>query len=333
MPTSGLTNYGATCYVNTALQLMCHNKPLVDLILSVHHHQQGDDNNTDAFARDLKTIISDVCLRNTKVVDTRNFLNTLHHVFTRFGLAIYEQNDVDEFMCLFIHQICKSFPSDNPTVHQPSRRKSTTAVNKLIEKLNAQWAISHKHDYSIITDQVYGQLLSQVECKECNNISHSPETFLTIPLSFCPGIETYTLEKMMTSFVGAHNLNDFHCNVCHNNNCRARKVTKFWKLPCMLLISFKRFDSTGNKLTHPVALPYTLDISDHCMYDEDRHYELRGIACHTGSMSSGHYYALCYNESDKSWMCYDDDSCEKISSYKEVPSNRYYMAMYSIIEN
>jgi ubiquitin C-terminal hydrolase len=53
------------------------------------------------------------------------------------------------------------------------------------------------------------------------------------------------------------------------------------------------------------------------------------MACHVGSFSRGHYYAICKNNGDGIWYHIDDTRIYKIPKW-ESPVN-FYMGFYELI--
>ena len=50
-----------------------------------------------------------------------------------------------------------------------------------------------------------------------------------------------------------------------------------------------------SKVDYPIE---DLDLSDYCQKQENIQYDLYSIAAHSGTLSSGHYFAYCKSRND-----------------------------------
>ena len=72
-----------------------------------------------------------------------------------------------------------------------------------------------------------------------------------------------------------------------------------------------------------------LDISKYVVEENSRKdclYDLCAISQHFGSLSSGHYTALCLN--DDEWYNFDDEKISKITNAKSVVSKGAYILIF-----
>ena len=54
---------------------------------------------------------------------------------------------------------------------------------------------------------------------------------------------------------------------------------------------------------------------------------LSGISIQSGSLGGGHYYAMCYNELDKTWRTYNDTTVNEITE-EIVTKQKPYCLFY-----
>ena len=121
--------------------------------------------------------------------------------------------------------------------------------------------------------------------------------------------------------------NAWYCGVCKKHQ-EANKKLEIYKSPNILIVQFKRFKiktnnmmlgmMTNKKNDSLINFPIdNLDLRKFIVSEEEKNdavYELVGISQHFGSLSSGHYTALCrndtYEDTNKKWFHFDD---EKVS--------------------
>lgn len=97
----GLRNYGATCYLNSLLQLLFHTLEFQRLIL------QCTDTPNSPIVSELKKLFARMNLSNRLELDTEPLL-------TAFGWAksqLFEQHDIHEFFSVLFDALSKESPS------------------------------------------------------------------------------------------------------------------------------------------------------------------------------------------------------------------------------
>lgn len=131
--------------------------------------------------------------------------------------------------------------------------------------------------------------------------------------------------------------NAWYCPVCKEHR-EALKKLDIYKPPNILIIQMKRFKIKTNNVVmgmisnkkNDSTINYPLEGLNLQSYvvgpqSENSIYDLFAISQHYGSLSSGHYTALCRN--GNSWYEYDDHSLGR-SSTENVVSNAAYMLFY-----
>lgn len=105
-----------------------------------------------------------------------------------------------------------------------------------------------------------------------------------------------------------------------------------------LIIKFNRFEYTivngqhtmekiNGQITYPIK---DLDLSRYISSPliEQTIYDLYAINCHVGCLNTGHYYAICYNESMNAWVRYNDDQINIFNESADLVSNDAYILFY-----
>lgn len=93
---------------------------------------------------------------------------------------------------------------------------------------------------SIVTDLFGGQLLNIRQCQSCKDKIYSFDTFWDIALAFKKNEHKHTLEDLLSGFLKEENfIEDIECENCGNS--KMTLSTQIWKLPEILVFTFKRF--------------------------------------------------------------------------------------------
>ena len=326
----GIGNVGSTCYVNTAVQCLAHNLSFLHYILT--HEQKG-------LTQELKAIYEINWIRNHGVVP-RKFIKVLRETFSGM-IDVHQQNDIQEFLALFVDKL--NVAIGTPPVVQPlsPTHGDKTAFVRFQELAEHAWVRSHSHAYSALVDLLYGQCVNQITCAHCGDISHVFDTFATLLISFHESEDggtptTDSIGKMLSSYMKNEHIAERECDHCHTK-CTGIRVHRFSKLPQVLMISIKRFDSKMRKITKTVMVPEELDMSGACIELNDQNtsstqYKLMSIACHAGGMGYGHYYAICRHP-DERWYIYDDEQVSAMEDYRQANSSHFYTLFYERMSN
>jgi hypothetical protein len=100
--------------------------------------------------------------------------------------------------------------------------------------------------------------------------------------------------------------------------------------PKILVIHLKRFDSSNNKLNHPVEMPFKKKIGNDT-------YDLYGINYHMGGTIGGHYYSFVrqpefnhkeLNKLKEGWYIADDTNFQRVNIMEQSERNTGYIYFY-----
>lgn len=323
----GLANVGNTCYINTTLQCLGHCTHFLEYVLNGEYKQE-----TGSLLTELREIFKELWVNDNGVIPNR-FLKYLHqHVR---GINIMEQNDIQEFLTLFVDKLnaCIAIRV-TPEMALSRTQYADSQYDKLRHKIDRAWFNSVGIEYSPLVDFFYGQSIVQVICGHCRKIHHTYEPFsiLLLPL---PGnsdgtdiiacLNHYILEETLNDHT--HRGDDWKCDGC-KQSVKSIKTTKFWRLPRILTICLKRFTHDLRKNNTYVKAPTQLDLSKYIIGPETTNtnnmYQLCSIACHAGSHNNGHYYALCRNP-DSNWYMIDDTIITGFKDKYETPPTSYML--------
>lgn len=127
---------------------------------------------------------------------------------------------------------------------------SNSQEKQALEEMSLhKWRDYLSANESIVSDVLLGQFLSQLECTSCQTSTYSFEPFYIIELAIPPNADELTLSDLLAYSCKADLLENFmwHCPNCKKER-QATKTNYIYKLPPILIICFKRFESVDGKL-------------------------------------------------------------------------------------
>ena len=189
--------------------------------------------------------------------------------------------------------------------------------------------IYNKAEFSLMKNINIGYSCSEIICQHCDNISPKFEPFITIQLSVTnkKNIDLYDCLLEYTKMEFYNNIKK--CSFCNIENDHPKKIS-FWKLPKILVIQLRKYDSNGNKINNHVYYPTKLDMSSfmHIKSPYKKcNYILYGINIHFGKMDHGHY--ISYVKKNDKWFMHNDS--QEPEEIKDIQNNNAYMLFYEIL--
>ena len=327
----GLENLGNTCYMNSIVQCLSNTRELRELFLT-NRFKNFEKLDVPQFimVSELNKLIRGLWFDNA-IVSPKGFFHYLQILSLKFGSGQFvgnNQNDSSELLIFIldtIHEgLCK--PIETPFLEQDTSKMSDIQSN--IYNANKQWFNIYKTGVSPILDMFYNQQHSIITCTNCGSVSNSydPSIMITLPipvsgnsLSIYDCFDTYTREEILD------NSNKYKCDKC-NTECNATKKLSICKTSKYLMISFKRFQSDGNKLTNPIHYPiFDLNLEKYSENNIRCKYNLYAISNHTGNTNGGHYFSYCKN-GDK-WYEYNDRVVMTMNN-EQILTNGAYILFY-----
>ena len=191
---------------------------------------------------------------------------------------------------------------------------------------------NYSNSYSEILQLFFGIHVSLIisNTKENKIYSITPESFSIINLPIPRDVnnsKTYTIYDcfdLYTSNELLENENAWFNEATHMKE-PVKKCIKFWSLPSILIVDFKRFDNNNRKLNNIIETPLCgVDFGNYELgYNKANCiYELFGICNHSGGVQGGHYTSYVKN-ANKKWYSYNDTTVTEISEASLISAKAY----------
>eukprot|EP00755_Sulcionema_specki_P005530 Sspe_Gene.33002::Locus_16150_Transcript_1_1_Confidence_1.000_Length_2446::g.33002::m.33002/K11838/USP7, UBP15; ubiquitin carboxyl-terminal hydrolase 7 len=311
-PQAGLTNQGATCYLNSLLQLLFalthfRQKVYETPVGDVHDAVEDDD---AVIPRD-----PDQLRPPTAVGDHGRLVHCLQQVFfnlqflpkpvsTRELTASFGWTTEDAFRQHDIHELTRVLCSS-----LEERMKGT-------------------HAAGVLDSLFRGVMVHVVTARDVDYTSRVEEPFYDVQLNVkgCP-----TVAHALQQYIDPETLSgDNAYHVPSHGPQTVDRRTIFTKLPPVLMLHLKRFQfnmTTGrqSKINDQQHFPTSLDMAPYVEGGRDpaanHEYQLFGVLVHSGDVHCGHYYVFLQPGFGGAWYRYDDERVIQVSEQDAVAEN------------
>ena len=328
---TGLCNLGNTCYINSCLQVLSHCYELHEVINTINNINIVND--SSILLQEWQSL-RDLMWSKNCVISPNRFINAIQHISkikNRDLFTGYAQNDLPEFL-IFLFDC----------FHEALERKVTITINgnsendidELAKKCYAMIKNMYSNSYSEIIDLFFGIHVSlivsntSVSSKEILSITPEPFSIINLPIPHSSNnnqeFSIYDCFNLYTQFEILEGENAWF-NETTNTKENVNKCIKFWSLPNILIVDFKRFNNTNKKLNNIIRTPLLgLDLNNYVIgYNKDKYiYELFGICNHNGECLGGHYTA-CIKNSNQKWYNYNDTNVTEVNESQLITSKGY----------
>ncbi|CAL9705001.1 unnamed protein product [Knipowitschia caucasica] len=288
----GLTNLGATCYVNTFLQVWFHNLEMRrSLYQCQSYKEQALDDESDyepqTICEHLQYLFALLQNSSRKYIDPSGLVKAL-------GLDTGQQQDAQEFSKLFLSLLEDTLSKQrNPSLQD------------------------------VIQKQFCGRFSYVTVCNQCSRSSALSSRFYELELNI-QGHKNLT--ECIMEFLKEEKLdgdNRYFCENCQSKQNATRRI-QLNSLPPILNLQLMRFvfdRQTGHKkkLNTYISFPEQLDMGVFLEGKGDQHcvYELSAVLIHRGvSAYSGHYIAHVKDSCTGDWYKFNDEEIEKMEGKK-----------------
>jgi ubiquitin C-terminal hydrolase len=335
--TIGLANLGNTCFLNVVLQAFKLSPPLANMCL-LNKIVLREASQKKELLEAFQTLMIDFW-KPTLPPGAKptlapkgfhmHFLKTIRDAnedWHQYG----QQGDAAETIQYILNSLHDAMYE---SVHMQVSGKAISAEEKAYISALKAWHGFFGKEYSPIIEHYNGQTQTSVVCGNCKAVStrYEPWLMLKVPL---PGAEQpphratdgATLDDCLKLGFADEFIEDYQCDICKVQG-KAALQHRISKLPNVIILTFKRFTNSMNKVNGLVAWDkQAFDFRPWMAFSGDPFnkiytkplYETTALIEHQGSFRGGHYrmYSKQPSPSDPSkvvWNEYDDNSIREIS--------------------
>ncbi|KAI9672982.1 MAG: ubiquitin-specific protease doa4 [Caeruleum heppii] len=361
---TGLTNFGATCYMNSVIQCLGATLPLREYFLSggykrdVRRNKWGSNGVLPEVYYNLMWHLWNGQFDFIAPKTFREFIARLNKTFS----DPHVQHDANDFFVFLVDALHEDL---NVNFDRTRLNDLTPAEERRREDMPPQvasrveWNRWCHRNSSWISRMFTGQHLSRLRCTACGFRSTSYETFNSISLEI-PKKGSAHVHDCLENYTREERLSAEDCWTCPD--CKvpreALKKITITRAPHILVLQLKRFKSERRGVTtksttfvdFPLARldlsPYTVGPLAPDLDDEARRrygpailapdptttppydYDAFGVVQHFGTLTGGHYTSLIRAPSRAGqWLEFNDRSVKEFDPRK-VPSPAAYLLFY-----
>lgn len=323
----GFTNLGNTCYMNAALQCLCHlpqlNLECTDFIKDIKKRSNKSD---VSVMKQLLNLQHAVWEEENKVVSTKGVLQSFIKQCNKSDVYFesFQQNDTNDFLNTYMDFLHESIKR---TVNISITGTPKNNYDKLKLKSIETWKSFFENSYSYIIVKFYSQLLTLTTCPNCDYYTSNHEPIMSITLTLKDNYKT--IYDCLNEFTDKETLDVENKWTCDKCKCKVqpKKEIKFWELSDVLIFSIKAF-TVNKKIEKHIEFPEELKMDDYCINNNvNLSYTLSGICIHGGSLNGGHYYAMCKDHIKNKWRVHNDTNVTD-TTLENVLSQTPYCLFY-----
>ena len=269
--TSGLVNFGNTCFLNAAIQALANDHPFANELLAL------------ASGGNLPKVPGE----DEKVLVTPLLASTISAMWRSRAESVAPFAFFEE-----VGRVPASIFGD-PRVQQDT----SEFLQWLIDRLATETGGSGTP--SFIENVMELQQRSLVTCETCSNPSSAP-VFAPLTILNAP-VAAHSLFGCIESYFRREDIDDYDCSICMSHQ-PASKIFTLTELPATLVVQLGRFSFNGNGSKNSARVGISTDIDLEPFVSEndgdtetETRYNLRSVVVHLGdSLESGHYITVLF---------------------------------------
>ena len=347
-PHIGLTNIGATCYMNSTLQCFCHIEKFVNFFKC---SSQVLNNQKDNLTSSFKLLIDnlwpndyDPTVKYYAPEEFKNKISKMNDLFA--GIAANDSKDLVNFIIMTLHEElnkAEKIQENNnyiPNIDQTNKisifqnftqdftKRNISIISDLFYAINCNITKCGLCNTEIYNFQIYFFLIFPLEevrkfKNECNNYNQfnqfNPFNFQNnfINNNEVNMTDCFNYNQKVNFMTGE---NSMYCNRCRTN-CDCRMWTYLVTGPEILIIILNR--GKGIEFNIKIYFEENLDLSNYIEYKNTGcNYKLIGVITHIGESSmSGHFIAYCRDPINNDWYKYNDAIVNKVENFQNEVIN------------
>lgn len=311
----GLKNLGATCAINSLIQIICRTDILRNSILN--------DNNIpeNTITCELKEIL-DLLYNKKNSISPNKFINNFYNIFSNY-FNKGEQLDINELWLLLFDKISEEISIPIAINENISNifEEHDLKINKFNNNKSSNWLKNSQ-----------GSFIHLIQCVDCNHKKYNFETFSSIQLDLINNNNSSIAEMLLDYLkIEERGCDEWCCDNCKKNS-KYIITTKIWKCPQVLFLTIKRFNDVFNKNFNNININSFLNFKEGSIFSENKdiEYNIQALGLHHGNLGGGHYTSLC--KYDNKYIHYDDELCSEIKEDDFTiflqSNNTAYMVVY-----
>lgn len=329
---SGLGNLGNTCFLNSTIQCISHTYELNEIFDNDNSNKMKNKKPNDLVVYKEWNGLRKLMWSTNCKISPKRFVSAIHgiaRIKNRPLFTGFAQNDLPEFLMFFMDEIHNAFKR---SVKMNITGQEENGKDKLAKSCYKTLEMLYSKEYSEIINLFYGMHVSQISNIETNKVlAQNPEPFFMINLPI-PNIKTLSIYDCFDLYTTQEKLEDD--NKWYNEKTKKHedvfKQIRFFTLPNLLVVDFKRFDNTTRKNNCLIDFPIdNLDLSKYVIgYNKKSYvYDCYGVCNHSGSALGGHYTSYVKNANGK-WYHFNDAQVSEIEDIKKIVSTKAYCLFY-----
>jgi ubiquitin C-terminal hydrolase/Ca2+-binding EF-hand superfamily protein len=179
--TTGLSNLGNTCYMNTILQCIANTPLMKDFLTFENLSKVFDENSTRGrVALDLSLVISDLLFGRNPRSNLQKFIKTFSKTFVQFEGN--EQHDCHEFLSILLDNLHEDLGRLKDTTIRKTEGIENPTLEQEIATADRQWQELQGSGGSVVSDICGGQTRTILSCNKCGNTKVIFELFMNLSL-------------------------------------------------------------------------------------------------------------------------------------------------------